>query len=66
METIGQLLPNWHWYYLLSLPGLLAGFTIHELGHSLTAYFLGDRSQVKRGNITANPLRHISWLGTAL
>ncbi|MFQ5575839.1 MAG: site-2 protease family protein [Anaerolineae bacterium] len=66
METVTNIFPNWHWSYLLFIPGLLLGFTVHELGHSLTAYFLGDTSQVKRGNITPNPLRHVSWLGTIL
>jgi Zn-dependent protease len=41
----------------------LIGFTIHELGHALVAYYLGDYSQVKEGRISANPFRHISWMG---
>ncbi len=53
-----------HWSNLLVIPGLLIGYTVHELGHALTAYFLGDYSQVERGKITLNPLEHISWLGS--
>lgn len=53
-----------HWTNLLIIPGLLIGYTVHELGHALTAYFLGDTSQVERGKITLNPLEHISWFGT--
>jgi len=48
---------------LLIIPALLIGYTVHELGHALAAYFLGDYSQVERGKITLNPLRHISWFG---
>ena len=58
--------PNLHWYSFIILPGLLVAFTIHELGHSISAYFLGDTSQIKSGHLTANPLKHISWLGTIL
>jgi len=57
---------NWHWFHLLLIPGLIIGFTVHELGHALTAYYLGDHSQAKAGKITANPLKHISWFGGAL
>lgn len=64
MDTISSLFPNLHWSNLLFLPGLLVGFTVHELGHSITAYFLGDTSQIKKGAISANPSKHISWMGT--
>lgn len=55
--------PFLHWTNLLIIPGLLIGYTVHELGHALAAYFLGDTSQVERGKITLNPLAHISWTG---
>ena len=57
---------NWppSWTMLLFLPGLLIGFTGHELAHALVAFLLGDTTQVKR--LTFNPLRHISWLGLAV
>jgi Zn-dependent protease len=58
-----ELFPPLHWTNLLVIPGLLVGFTVHELGHALAAYFLGDYSQVEEGKITLNPLRHISWFG---
>jgi len=66
MDTFSSFLPNFNWYSLLIIPGLLVGFTVHELGHSITAYLLGDTSQVEKGNLTANPFKHISWLGTIL
>jgi len=58
-----NIFPNVHWTNLLIIPGLLIGYTIHELAHAFAAYFLGDYSQVERGKITLNPFRHISWFG---
>lgn len=52
-----------HWTNLLIIPGMLLGFTVHELGHALTAYYLGDHSQVAKGNVSLNPLKHASMLG---
>ncbi|MFC2036831.1 site-2 protease family protein [Chloroflexota bacterium] len=58
-------LVNWppSWSTLLLLPALFVGFTVHELGHALVAFMLGDTSQVERKRLTFNPLRHVSWLG---
>ncbi|MBU0490500.1 MAG: site-2 protease family protein [Chloroflexi bacterium] len=50
---------------LAFLPGLLVGFTVHELAHALVAYALGDRGEHTRVRLTLNPLRHVSWLGLA-
>jgi Zn-dependent protease len=61
MGDLSHLMPSWT--NLLFIPGLIAGFIIHELAHALIAYFLGDESQAERGRITLNPLRHISWFG---
>ncbi len=61
MGDLSHLMPSWT--NLLFIPGLIAGFIIHELAHALIAYFLGDRSQAEGGRITLNPLRHISWFG---
>ena len=59
-----SLFPNLHWTNFLIIPGLLIGYTVHELAHAFAAYFLGDTSQVERGKITLNPFRHISWFGS--
>jgi len=61
MGNLSWLMPSWT--SLLIIPGILAGFTVHELAHSFVAYFLGDRSQLKPSRLTLNPLRHISWFG---
>jgi Zn-dependent protease len=60
---MNDFLPPFHWTNLLVIPGLLIGYTVHELGHAVVAYLLGDYSQVERGKITLNPLEHISWFG---
>jgi Zn-dependent protease len=48
---------------ILWLPGIILGFTIHELAHALVAYWLGDRSAENRSRLTLNPIRHVHWLG---
>lgn len=48
---------------ILWLPGIILGFTIHELAHALVAYWLGDRSAENRNRLTLNPVRHVHWLG---
>jgi len=50
---------------LMWLPGLIIGFTVHELGHALVAYWMGDRGDLTRGRLTLNPIQHVSWLGLA-
>ncbi len=62
MSDLSRFIPSWT--NLLIIPGVLAGFTVHELAHTFVAYLLGDSSQVERGRITLNPFRHISWFGT--
>ncbi len=60
---MNTLFPFLHWTNVLIIPGLFLGYIVHELGHALAAYFLGDTSQVERGKITLNPLVHVSWAG---
>ncbi|MFC1976550.1 site-2 protease family protein [Chloroflexota bacterium] len=60
---MNEFIPPLDWTNLLIIPSLLMAYTVHELGHAFTAYFLGDYSQVERGKITLNPLRHIAWFG---
>mgnify|MGYP000480603947 CR=1 FL=1 len=61
MGDLLRFLPGWT--SLLLVPGLIAGFTVHELAHACVAYRLGDTSQVTRHRLSLNPLRHIFWLG---
>ena len=51
---------------LLSLPGILFGFTIHEFAHAWTAWRLGDDTAARQGRLTLNPLVHLDPMGTIL
>lgn len=51
---------------LLSAPGILFGFTIHEFAHAWTAWKLGDDTAAREGRLTLNPLSHLDPLGTIL
>lgn len=51
---------------LLSLPGILFGFTIHEFAHAWTAWKLGDDTAAEQGRLTLNPLAHLDPMGTLL
>jgi Zn-dependent protease len=48
---------------LMWLPGLIIGFTVHELAHALVAYWMGDRGDLTRKRLTLNPIEHVPWLG---
>ncbi len=61
MPELTRFLPSW--VDLLLIPGLVIGFTAHEMAHACVAYWLGDTSQLEQRRISLNPLRHIFWLG---
>src|ERR1700720_2430559 len=47
----------------LLVPALLVAIPVHEMGHALAAYFLGDRSVRYFGYLTPNPRRFLDPLG---
>lgn len=49
--------------FLYFLPALLLSLSIHEFGHAIVAYKLGDRSQKEIGRLTLSPFAHIDWFG---
>lgn len=49
--------------FLYFLPALLLSLSIHEFGHAIVAYKLGDRSQKATGRLTLSPFAHIDWFG---
>lgn len=49
--------------FLYFLPALLLSIAIHEFGHALVAYKLGDRSQKAQGRLTLSPFKHIDLVG---
>lgn len=48
---------------LLLVPAILVAIPVHEMGHALAAYFLGDRSVRYFGYLTPNPRRFLDPLG---
>lgn len=64
-----QLLANPSGFLLLiilSVIALVAGFTVHEFSHALTAHGEGDATARRMGRLTLNPIKHVDWLGFAL
>lgn len=51
---------------ILSVPAVLLAITVHECGHAIAAYKLGDDTPLKQGRISLNPLDHIDPLGLAM
>jgi Zn-dependent protease len=50
---------------ILILPGIIIGLSLHEFGHAVVAYKLGDNTPKLQGRVTINPLAHIDWIGLA-
>jgi Zn-dependent protease len=48
---------------LISIPGIIIGFTIHEYCHALAAYKLGDTTVIEDGRLTLDPMKHIDIMG---
>ena len=48
---------------LLTIPGILVGFTFHEYAHAIVADKLGDKTPRFQGRLTLNPFAHIDILG---
>jgi Zn-dependent protease len=48
---------------LLLVPALLVAIPVHEMGHALAAYFLGDKSVRYFGYFTLNPRRFLDPIG---
>ncbi|MEO0099195.1 MAG: site-2 protease family protein [candidate division WOR-3 bacterium] len=49
--------------FLLSLPAILFGLTIHEYAHGYVAARLGDPTAKFSGRLTLNPLKHLDPIG---
>ncbi len=45
------------------LPAILVGLSFHEFAHAYVAYKFGDKSQLHRGRLTINPIKHIDPVG---
>ena len=51
---------------LLGLFVLVISVAIHEFGHAIMAYKLGDDTPKRQGRVTLNPLAHADPIGTLL
>jgi Zn-dependent protease len=51
---------------LMSIPGILIGFTFHEFAHAYMATRYGDPTPGRQGRLTLNPIAHIDIWGFAL
>ena len=45
---------------------MIASLTVHEFAHAATAHWLGDRTPLKQGRLTLNPMAHIDPMGTVV
>lgn len=50
-------------YILISVFCVLLSLTLHELGHGLAAYAMGDKTAKYSGRLSLNPLHHLEPLG---
>ena len=50
--------------YLYVIPAALIAIVLHELGHGLVSYMLGDATPKNEGRLTLNPLKHLDPIGT--
>lgn len=64
MEDILKSIP-WA-LFLTRYVVMLAAFTVHELGHALTAAAFGDPTPRSEGRLTLNPFRHVEYIGGIL
>ncbi len=58
-----SLSPEFLYWILVALPGILIASTVHEYAHGYTAYKLGDLTAKVEGRLTLNPFKHIDPIG---
>lgn len=46
------------------LPAVIISLSAHEFAHAFVSYKLGDVSQLSKGRMSMNPLRHLDPIGT--
>ncbi|MCL5038052.1 MAG: site-2 protease family protein [Chloroflexi bacterium] len=51
---------------LVSVPGILIAFTVHEFAHGYVAWILGDPTAKYQGRLTLNPVKHLDYMGAAV
>jgi Zn-dependent protease len=51
---------------LLQMITLILSIAVHEFGHAIVAYKLGDNLPKQQGRVTLNPIAHADPMGTLL
>ncbi len=49
---------------LLIIPAVAIALSAHEFAHAFVAYIMGDTSQLSKGRLSLNPLKHLDIWGT--
>ncbi|AQS58572.1 site-2 protease family protein [Desulforamulus ferrireducens] len=57
--------PSWE-EILVKVMIILLALPLHEFGHALVAYKLGDNTAYREGRLTLNPIKHLDPLGTLM
>ena len=58
-------IPSWE-EIILKVIIILLALPLHEYGHALVAYKLGDNTAYREGRLTLNPIKHLDPLGTLM
>ena len=45
---------------------LIASIVLHEVAHGYVAYAMGDKTALRAGRLTLNPLVHLEWFGSVI
>ena len=53
-------------YVICSILAFVPAIVLHEMGHALAAYKLGDPTAKSQGRLSFNPLNHIDPFGTVI
>ncbi len=53
-------------WIIIGLFTLIASVAVHEFGHAIVAYKLGDDTPKRQGRVTLNPIAHADPIGTIL
>ena len=53
-------------YIICSILAFIPAIVLHEMGHALAAYKLGDPTAKSQGRLSFNPLNHIDPFGTVI
>ncbi|MFQ5591400.1 MAG: site-2 protease family protein [Phycisphaerae bacterium] len=63
--SLGEREYNWP-VIVAGMLVVLLSLTVHEAGHAVTAWWLGDDLARRLGRVTLNPLAHLDLIGTVI